>query len=353
MAVLKDPDTIKYMPKITSTKILIAGLFIISLVLAALFFFFRRRPSLPPLPPLSQPIINPFNLDLKNVSTNRIDLSPSLVFPSIPSSLPIYQAQLLDTNLNQIAQVLAQNFNLQSHPTLSNLWISSDNSQTLTLSPRYQSLIYLVNQNLTPQLYQGTPPELNTAIATAKDFITSILNWENLSPQPDSVTYFNTTSFIATPSDADSANLIQIPFIQTLSDYPLYTTNQIQPQFSITLGRGNIIARLELTPQLITQTSPLQSYPLINPTEAKTQILAGKGSLISAISQEPADTPLSQLPSLTLNSVTLEYRFDPYQNLALPYLRFTGQTNPSSQNRTSIILLLPAIQSNYLLAPSP
>lgn len=325
---------------ITKKRVVFLGLILLSSL--SIFYLYRySRPkqiSLDAVPAIPPTRLTPQRTDLPQVG--GVKFSPSLKFPKIPDSLPVYQGEASPGNILNFSQKFISSLKLTPYSKIPNTWTNSDNSAFLTLDLSHKTVTYKVNGGKNPAAYFGLIiPKQNQALEVAAKFVSSLNLGTTYVPQPQNISYFKVVNSEFTSSSSSDYNLIEIPFAQSVNDFPLlFGTNFIFP-VQILIGNNYTIVRAIVTSQPITfsQTSS-QDHNTISESQVKILISKGQFQIIDAFSPQPIPVLPSQIPDITIDKVEIQYRLNDKEGLIIPYFVLTDSTS-----KINVTILVPAV----------
>lgn len=287
-----------------------------------------------------------------------------------PQNPPIPQTQLITENFNgsrsQFANitfsgstpVVPNTFSVvttesQSSPeVLKNTLISSfnltpsANSPTIFNGPEYylsvtNSSAWVLSRNAT-----NPPPNIvdkESSLQVATQFVNQYLPNLSFLPQTDMISYYHGDEIHFDEDSADDANIIAIPFAQSIDFIPLYQVNKVKPQIVIWLTSDNQVFKAEFTPpyyNLGVTTATLNSIPV---EKAVANINNNQASIIQSTQSEFGPVELSQIVSGDLKTVLVEYRLDPDLLIAYPFYRFSGTVKNTNGTQMEVQIITPAV----------
>ncbi len=311
------------------------------LFLACIFILLTPQPqpldtSLePPLPPLALP-----TTPLSKLTTVRFTGSP----PTLPDTVAVYTLGATSDPVQQ-AESLAQKLGLrpQEGSNLRYKWIDPDRLISVQYNVGQQTIAYYKDEPIEEQI-AALPVEqsiiLTQAMETARTFLTNQVGMNNLQADETAISYIS-HEVEATP---DTAEAVLIPFILQLDNFPLLHNDSAQPLVEVMVNNeyevvSAVFYPVPAQPTLLTQTSPL------NIEQAIGNIRNQSASITSAFSNAQEELSISDITTLELNQVELQYRIIPDSQAIFPYFSFSGTAITEDNLVYDISLITLAIES--------
>lgn len=309
-----------------------------------------------PTPPPSLPILSPPSFFINSayhplpyqVSPPSNQLSPS----PFPSTLPTYQ--LISNLISDQASAIASNLGFTSPPVNQKPYLSwIREGYLLTINTTKTSISY--RQPLPSNLDLSSP---DTVKAYVQDLIAKLTLNSLLWTSPQINTSFFSSEKNAEnlkPASPQSANVLKIYLTPTLNQYPVTSTATFGLA-EVTISQPHQVVSVSL-PHATSRITPANSYPLVNSANFSPLLLSQWGKIISlnpnSLSYNPPSNSSPQ--SASINTTNLAYFIDPTQSTQTiqPIFVFTGTTQLQDLSSTPFTAFMPAIDPNYLLAPSP
>lgn len=290
--------------------------------------------------PFSAPSSITSNFDPKNL-------------PQFPASLPIYTVAPSSLDwYNQLAANLAFTASPQTYDQL-HIW--SQDNRSLIINTKTLTVSY--TQPLPETISDLSRTNIESVIKPLLQKFTAANIWNTASLQIDHFSSPSQGNEGLIPSTSTSAPIAKVNLTPQLNNLPILTLNPYIGLLQITLNTSN--HSLDLFTQLAAANfQEDQVYPLISTQEALTQLNQQQATVVQL--QQTGKTYLDKTRAYSpqdtrITNLYLAYLFDtqhPTQPLQPIYV-FSGTTTLENGQSATITLYLPAIDPNYLLAPSP
>lgn len=339
-------------------KFLRLPLILIAIILTGIAFrLFTPQLSLSPSPS-PQSSVEPSTIlpqpDLTTPFSTPSSITSSLNLqnlPQFPPSLPTYILTSLSSDWHS---QLAINLSFTNAPKIYDqlqIWSQDNRSliiNTKTLAVSYTEPFPETISNLSRATIETVIKSLFQKLPTAKLWDTASIKIDYFSPSAQG-------NEGLTPSNAASATIAKVSLTPQLNNFPILTLNPSIGLLQITINANN--HALSLSTQLAAANfQENQTYPIISPSEALSQLNNQKATVVhlQQIGKTYLDKTKTYSPQDThITNLSLAYLLDvqqPTQALQPIYV-FSGNTILENGQSASIILYLPAIDPNYLLAP--
>jgi hypothetical protein len=272
--------------------------------------------------------------------------------PDISSFLPIFESTS-QISLVTIAQEIAARYSLESIDGVSGMWSNSTGSQFLSYS-QMGEIISFIHQ------VDSEPHELSIvrSIEVAQLFVDTFISPQetivngsqeqlvSFTPDLNSVVLDEyETDFHYDYDEISSKNsVVTIPFIQTIGIYPIFLNSQPQQPVWISVGPEYTVVKADIahsSPQL----NRIGSGEVINFEKIKELIINKQGIVLDVTDDRPSRPIYKSIAEANLNSVTIEYRLDTTNNIALPYFRFEGFASFTDGSTGRVAIIHQAIHS--------
>jgi hypothetical protein len=319
------------------------SLFSLSLI-SVIYIYSSLQKKTPPAITSPLPQIQTTNPLIKNIPLTTVTFDPNTPFPEFPITLSTYTGDSNLLDITVVAQHMADYYKLKvtDNPVI---WTNSQKTMTMTIPPKKTPLNLGFDSFTVPALFKGkNRPITTTAVANSSKFITAYDFWENLTPQISDIKYFtaSTGQYISVPME--SASLIQIPFTQTLNNYPLYYSNSDLPQITVLAGQNSQIVKIDATLQNISvNPTSVHTYYTLTRDQVVSQIQSNNIQVLSGPDDYVISSNLKSFPPITINQISLEYRFDPQSKLIAPYFRLSGLVSPQKDVVVPMTLIMSAV----------
>ncbi len=278
-------------------------------------------------------LLTPTRTDLPQV--DKIQLDSQLTLPPLPDHLSIYSAEDQPSFAATNADKIAAQFNLQKSSLSVPLWSNPDGTVTVFLSPQDHTLTYKAEF---PSSNNVTQLNVDVALQTAQNFLVTIGANQDLSAQKNDIKYYKSGGAEYHPTSANDYNLVEIPYSQTVENIPLFVQSKYLPNVSILVNSQLKISRAIFSPNFIKVGSQLSTQKPLSLDELKKLITKKGFQIIDAFSNNPVTQIPSNIQSININHVTLQYRFDSNSKQIIPYFLLTDTSSPYN-----ISLVAPAV----------
>ncbi len=306
----------------------------ILLILIVVFFQFFRHSKTPDEGGQSTPVLqNTLQIDYQLPTFSGI-------WPSFPKELPllnltITENSLIETTLNDYCQTesISNSFHLGKICT----YYYYNNNQSLEIvtsvfpDPESLSFLTLAEANQKANAFLNTfIPHSNSLIQTNVSYLGG----------GDEV-------FLTEP---EKATFIQLSYNYAYQNIPLLEKNSYGDSFLILLSQALPLQKAELLTQNLDFSPQNQLFALISLSQALKNISQGQAYLFGlgnySMSADSAGLNLSSLKNIQLNEVSLEYRYESNNLIAVPYYRFSGAGIDYNNNSFDLQIFTPAIKVN-------
>ena len=271
------------MPNLTTTIQLIKRastvlvfLFLVSLLLVAIFFRYQKKaPQEAPPVPISSPIINQNPNQKQPALLNLSQLETA----TIPENLPAFIAQKY-TITDIAAQTLAKGFGITNNPsfveeeTLDGKQYNWDEGN-LSLTVSQTSLLFKNKTKIT-----GVKLSLKELKEKAAFFVQKVPLADNLAIDDQKTKYLTITDKdrLKSASSFENAHLVEFSYQKNLSGLPLLTNQPDSPYTSIDIAKDGQV--VYLSSRFFEKFTQLDSYPIKSASEAVDQIKNGQGKIV-------------------------------------------------------------------------
>lgn len=328
-----------------SKKTLVFGLAIVSLLsIVYLAFNIQPKPNTKPSTALQVPSYNqPLESLQKTITVNFTKVA----LPTLPQTLNIYEGSKNSSNIEQIAATLATKYGLTQIPNIQD-WSNSDQSVVLSSENNSSSLSLLVSSHQKPNFYTGpSKPTLEGAIESSTKLATSLNIINNPKPLPEQAKYFKYSGDHIDNSTSSNFDLVEIPFTETVNNYPFYLNGNPLPSLSIMVGQSNNMIKITVTPQPLILGKITKNLSPLNIDQLKNKLSQGDFQLLDIQTQEPVGI-INTISNITISKISLEYRLNSSDGLVIPYFRITGTSTTNDTVPSETLVVTPAIDISKL-----
>lgn len=343
------------MPKFSQlslkTKVFV-GLVIILVVLLVILFFISSKTPPPPKTPPGPPSPTPYSKfqikspikPVREIKLPPLVLDTKLEIPSLPATLPIYSASLVNIDTNSTISQLIKYLKLDAKPVSSQTWSNPEKNRFLYLKSKQTIISYNIDSSADPQAYLGSnPPDIKSAINTARNFISTLSQLKDYTVNSEKITFLSIKkgSQEYFPTTQSKANLIQIPFTPVVNNTPVYNPTINTSYASVVIGQRNQMVKFSFSTQVfdINLTS-LGEYFTITGEDFNSHINSGDFDLIGI----PLEDIHENLSSIFITQVTIKYLFHSESRQLIPYYYLEGYfTSTKNNEQTNVTLVLPAV----------
>jgi len=273
-----------------------------------------------------------------NINSNNQITNPSqIVFilntdiPSIPASMDLYLSQI-ESNLDEAARLAAGN---QFSPTSTTKWVSDDKNSFINYSETSHSINFVRYQNSNEQ-----NADMSTSLDLAKEFLNANGLSEKITIETETplVLYDNGTHL---SGDGPVNNVVVFKLEVLIDEYPIKYQGSKLSAGEIWVKDNTYVSKLSLYDR-IDVTEKVNTVETLTSEEVRNQILAGQNlELISIQNAGTIDQPDSSIKQVTINTITIEYRYSENTKLIHPYLRIKGQAVTNLSDNAYVEYLLP------------
>lgn len=272
----------------------------------------------------------------------RIDVSENeLDFPKL---LPIYSGVPAYKSAENYASSVANSLNLNrgNNAYQANTWSNDREGQTLVFYEHDDKMMFIQSQ---PEEIDGVsrPPinPQNPAVA-ANAFFSKLTDYPKLQPRLSDAVYLSGEETLPTSEGAEAAI---VPFDFVIDGYSTHYAASRSTQATITFGPGETIIKVEFYPP---PPSPqkVADKSLIPLSKVKEKIENGMVEVIEA-GNATGRFDITSLTSLTVDNMSLEYRYSPQTQVYYPYYRMgaTGKASGDSTANVYLTLITPAVET--------
>lgn len=315
-------------------KLLIIILTIVLFILAIVFFQLFRRSKTTDEGGQSIPV-------LQNALQINYQLPTfSGTWPSFPEKLPLLNLTLTENSLIKTA--------------LDNYCQTESVSGSSHLGKVCTYYYYNNNQNL--EIVTSVFPDSENlsflTLADANQKASVFLN--TFVPNSDSLIQTN-ISYLGGGDEVfftepEKATFIQLSYNYAYQNIPLLEKNSYGDSFLVFLSQALPLQKAELLTQSLSFTPQSQLFALISLDQALKNISQGQAYLFGlgnySMSVDSAGLNLSSLKNIQLNEVSLEYRYENNNLIAVPYYHFFGNGVDYNNNNFNFQIFTPAIKVN-------
>jgi hypothetical protein len=335
----------KLFKRITRSQKIFIVLIILSAISTVYLYTYSHHPSSPPpVSPSPAPVRSSTEL-LNQIEYSSVEITNQANWPSLPSTLPTYSASVLKIDPTLLVNSIGNYFHLKPHAANSSIWASADNSQAVGYDSYVATVDFITESSLKSSAYFGNNnPDLAASLPVASAFISQLNLPEKLEADQQNVTFMKLPpdSMEFYPTTKQDANMIVVPFKQTVDGFPIFNSAVSTPPATATFAQSNQIVRFSISPSFVHVSSRKSQFSTLSSDDLLSQLKSGQATVIGTYL---GDLPHNPLPSISITNIQAEYRLDSSSQTLLPYLRFTGTyTNPVSKLVNPIILILPAIK---------
>ncbi|PIR58991.1 MAG: hypothetical protein COU69_02525 [Candidatus Pacebacteria bacterium CG10_big_fil_rev_8_21_14_0_10_56_10] len=259
--------------------------------------------------------------------------------PSFPERLAVFATQRAVVQ-NDVVTSLREQFELTPLARVENIWQGPDgellaidqSTGQVSLSVRPATPIKdpLKNQ---AQLIDDSRRHLETYFSNLPlEALTERLVFTGEQEGFGSVEFFDATGLL-------------VPYGYRLAGWPLVQDLSGQAVVVVGVDRDGELVSLSFTDQLL-GFSAVGEKTLIDIDQAVGNIKANQALVGRASPEKNVGIDIDAITSASLESVSLEYRFDPANNLTYPFYRFSGRGTNSRGDQLELEVVTPAVGIN-------
>lgn len=260
---------------------------------------------------------------------------------TVPSELPVVNAQTTGTSTSDIQNRLIEKFDLTAAREPSNLWVGLD----FYLSYDSRQSRYILQNQMVTQNPDAATTTINKAqaVTAAQTFLHDIFPDTPIAPLESEMLFFSDYDEHYNEVSESNARQVTIPFAYLIEGYPLFYEKQSEFPFEVTVNNANEVVKVSFAPQFLTITT-LQNAEIISPAAALSNLNERSlGALVKAQNRAVDNANLSQVVGGQLTRGSLEYRLDPETHIAFPVYRFDGSITLESGSVLDASIITPAV----------
>ena len=268
-------------------------------------------PDLPPVATLVQS-----NLRFQT----GIEFSPN-VSVEIPSKLSTYSSDPTP-EINNLAENLAQQFQLNPHPKFIGYWVNEDESVILNIEGDGRLIAYKIPVDpfaLPQRKVVLSKEELKQSTI---DFINRYQLFSNYTLS-DGVPYEITAEHYEPLTLEDDASYFLFSVYGEIDGHPYLLGNQIASPAEIIINVSGNVTKAIFYP-LSANLTKVSEYSTLSLDEIINNAQNGELIYINAAANDPFEPQAEDMQSVEFTSATLEYRQNEQNGYILPYVHFYG-----------------------------
>lgn len=257
----------------------------------------------------------------------------------LPSRLQLFRGSTFLPG-SELAENLAPRLGLSRNAQVPGLYTNPDVTVTLSQPSRFDIAEYSNNE-----VYSKETVTVQQAQELALAFLgQSGYPIGELKLREDRTVFYvvsNDEDFVTT--DPAKAEVVSLSYFRALGEYP--TAINSTPTNTLTLlvtKRGVLNASFI---SLFFTAEPAQTVQLLSFDELLNQVQDGNYLILGTIDIIDPTDPNNALVSLRLTSKEVEYRFDPTQELFLPFVQFAGTATLKNNETLPIVITTPAVKT--------
>lgn len=257
---------------------------------------------------------------------------------SLPDRLPLYRGSSL-LPPHQLVETLATRLNLSPHPQVTKLYTNPDLTITLTQPDGSDLAEYGADA------FSEEVPTLQEVRNLGQAFLEQAgYNFSELELREDLIKYYRASGDERTEeTEPENATSIELSYIRKLGDYPVaFDSTPTNLLTLVVTKRGVSSASL---PSFFFIAEQAQTVSLLSIEEVLGQIRSGNFLILGTIDVIDPKEPNNALVSLRLVTKEVEYRFDPTQELFIPFVQFIGTAKLKNGRTVEIAITTPGIET--------
>lgn len=312
---------------------IIVGLAALGLIATAIL-----RLITPQEPDIKQAEFETASYNQQSVEFKQLSYAGSEV--NIPRQLNVYQLQYLPNFFDNLVSNLVTQNQLKSVRE-GKIWASKEYS--LNLSGQENSTI--------ATLVVNTPPPVTEPISEQRAQQIALQFFEDFFPQqiavnplPAETKYF-TGNYELTPVEPQEATTVQLYFNILPTTYPVYIQNQQTSPLFITVRSGFGVSKFVFH-DIFYKVVDSQPKTTLSINQVLENInLNNKGAVIDVSELEAGSVNVQQIESGLFDQASVEYRLDPQQQIAYPFVRFVGRVNTAGKQDVPLMVVSPLVNT--------
>jgi len=266
--------------------------------------------------------------------SNLIYTGPAI---EVPASLSIAQATLINYE-KKLKIKLIEQFNLKEIEDY-DVWTSED--WALTVDPEGNRF------TIGSQLFTSSLSKTIThskAVSVAKVFLDTHLPQYQVNPLIDQAEYFEDQYGDPAKTTPSKAKSIKVAFGYSINGYPVFYRDNTENFIEIYVDSNKNIRKASFSTNDISLKN-IGTKPALSPQVAlQLANQTNRASIINVGYESPAILDFSNIISGEFDTVSIEYRVDPEQNLAYPFYHFSGFLIDGDNKSFSGEIITPAIE---------
>lgn len=254
----------------------------------------------------------------------------------IPSNFNIAQASISD-HKEELKNKLIQQFDLKQVQAF-DVWTSAEWALTVDEENRFT----LSSQEAALSLIRKIT--LSQATTVAQKFLDKFLPQYQVTSLPNQTEYFEGQYGDPAQTTSDKAQIIKVVFGYAIDQYPVFYKSSSDNFVEIFVDANGEIRKASFS-TLDISLKEIDSKPALSPQVALQLVnQTNQAAIINTGYETPVELDLNTITSGKFDSVVIEYRVDPEQNLAYPFYRFNGFVTDSESQSLSAEIITPAIE---------
>jgi len=283
----------------------------------------------------STPLINTNYDQTRSQFSNLTYTGPAI---EVPNNFSVTQVRITDYK-QEIKPKLIDQLGLKEIKDY-DIWTNEDWGLTIDEDTNRLSVS---SQAFTPSLSKKIT--YSEATVVAQEFLQRYLPQYQVTPIPGQAEYFEGQFGDPAKTTTHQAKIIKIAFGYTIDNYPIFYKNNIDNFVEIYVDSNKNIRKASFSTNDVslekTDTKPSLSPQLALELANQTN----KAAIINTGYESPVVLDFSNIISGEFNSVLIEYRVDPEQNLAYPFYHFSGTLVDDQNQPFSGEIITPAIET--------
>ncbi len=159
-------------------------------------------------------------------------------------------------------------------------------------------------------------------------------------------TRFLTGQFELAPTTLDKATVANLVFNYTYQQIPIMAASAIFPDFSFFYNSDLQLLKMTLITNYLHYSPELATHSLLSIDQALTQIDNNQAYLLNigdSNFEQSSPLDIAAMSNISLDKVSLQYRFDQSTLIAIPSYLFSGTGTDGNGNQLDVEIITPAV----------
>ncbi len=298
-------------------------------------------------PPEPQLPITPFQTTNTDGSTTTF-LSVQYTGPTFTpqqTSLPILSVTKLSTTEQSVVDQIISRFSLQKKDGVDGVW-ENPNGTILVKNVYKNQYSLFISVPTEENEQEAQKAEAQQLISAAQKILQTTFPELTLTTQEKLIASFEGGTD-PEPTSFDKGFYFQIPFYQGISGVPVILDKSSGYPFTVTVDKNGSIRSVVFVP-IFLETQSLGEKKIIPLETALENIKKGNAAIVEAtFINDPETLNLNSFTNVSLDSVQLQYRYNPDIEIISPYFLFVGEGSTGQNQLMKVQIITPAVLTEY------